>query len=139
MLMVMGSWLPGLLRQVYCGLNKLYNRAGPQFRVAGYSVEAAQVVPGINAAVVAVAEGGPEGVVADDFPAKNADAGEFFRAVASVLLPEDVFFSDVFRAGGVFAQVLGGEVGFGAVLPADAEFSADELDVLRVHGCVLAW
>ncbi len=82
---------------------------------------------------MAVAEGWTQGVVADDIPTFDGDAGELFGAIAAVLVTEDVFLSNVLRARRMLTQELGLEVAFGSVIPKDAELGADELDIFRFH------
>ena len=91
--------------------------------------ELAEEVVAEEAGFVAVAEIEADGVVADLFPAGDGHAGELFRAVAAVLVSEDVTFADVGGAGGRGAQVFHQVVGFDAVFPDDGDFRTDELDV----------
>ena len=91
--------------------------------------EFAEKVVAVEAGFVAVAEIEADGVVAYDFPRFDGYAGEFLRAVAAVLVSEDVTLADVLRAGGCGAQVFHQEIRLRTVFPDDGDFVADELDV----------
>jgi len=92
-----------------------------------FGFECFQIVPAKDAAFMAVAKPWADAVVALEVPALNRDAGELFRPIAAVLIAEDVLLADVLRAGRMLAEELGREVALAAVLPKDAEFTADEL------------
>lgn len=89
----------------------------------------AEEVVAVEAGFVAVAEIETDGVVADDLPAEDRHAGEFLRAVAAVLVSEDVALADVLRARGRGTQVFHRKIRLGTVFPDDGDFVADELDV----------
>ncbi len=76
---------------------------------------------------MAVAEPRANAVVSLKVPACNGDTGKLLRAVAAVLIAEDVFLADILGTGRVLAEEFTGEVALAAVLPEDAEFTADEL------------
>src|SRR4051812_22955052 len=95
----------------------------------------AQIVEGVEAGVVAVAEFETDGVVADDVPADHLHAVEFLRAVAAVLVAKNVALAGGFRARRRGAQALERKVTLDAVVPNDGDLLTDELDVGgRVHG-----
>lgn len=97
--------------------------------------QAAEVVEAVEAGAVAVAEIETEGVVADLFPAEDADTGETARTVAAVLVAEDVAFALGFGGRRSGAEMFESEIGFGAVVPDDGDLFADELDIGRaMHG-----
>lgn len=82
---------------------------------------------------MSIAEPGADGVVADDVPAFYGYAWEFLRAVASVLVSENILFADILCAWGVLAECFAREKGLTPVFPDDCEFGADELYVFRFH------
>ncbi len=68
-----------------------------------------------------------DAIVPLEVPSLNRNAGEFLWAIAAVLIAENVFLADVLGTGRVLAQKIRGEVALAAVLPENAEFTADEL------------
>lgn len=90
-----------------------------------------EVIVGIETGAMPVAEIEANGVIADDFPAGDGDAGEGAWFVATVSLAENITFALGFGAGGSGAQLLTGIIGLGAVVPNDGDFLPDELDVTR--------
>lgn len=76
---------------------------------------------------MAITEPWTDPIVPLEVPSLNRNTGEFLRAIAAVLITEDVFFTDVLSTGRVLTQKVSGEVALAAVLPENAEFTADEL------------
>ena len=97
--------------------------------------QAAQVIETVQSRPMAVAEVEPQRVVPYLLPAEDLHAGKLPRAVAAVLIAEDVALALVFRTRGGGAQVFAREIRLGPIVPHDGEFVADELDVDgRLHG-----
>ena len=78
---------------------------------------------------MAVAEGRANGVVTNQVPTLNCNTREFLGAIAAVFVTENIDFANVLGAGRMLAQELGRKIAFAAVVPENAEFGADELDV----------
>lgn len=89
----------------------------------------AEEVVAVEAGLVAIAEIEADGVVADLFPTADGHAREFFRAVAAILVSQNVTLADVGGTGRRGAQVLHREIRLRTVFPDDGDFVADELDV----------
>lgn len=97
-----------------------------------------EVIEGEEAGVMAIAEMELDSVAADDVPAGDADAGEGGGAGAAEAAAEEVGLAGVFGAGGLGAEEFHGEVGFGAIGPADGDFVAEEGDLLGGgHGIIM--
>ena len=76
---------------------------------------------------MAITEPWADAIVPLEVPSLNRNTREFLWAIAAVLIPEDVFLADVLCTGRVLAQKISGEVALAAVLPENAEFTANEL------------
>lgn len=76
---------------------------------------------------MAITEPWADAIVPLEVPSLNRNTREFLWAIAAVLITEDVFLADVLRTGRVLAQKISGEVALAAVLPENAEFTANEL------------
>ena len=57
-----------------------------------------QVVVAVEAGAVAVAEIEAEGIIAHFLPSRYGNSREVLRAIATVLVTEDIAFADVLRA-----------------------------------------
>lgn len=66
---------------------------------------------------MAVAEFDFDGVVADEVPGEDLYVFKIFWLMAAVLGAEDVFFADVFGAGGVGSEIGGIKIAFRKVVP----------------------
>ena len=76
---------------------------------------------------MAITETWADAIVPLEVPSLNRNTREFLWAIAAVLITEDVFLADVLRTGRVLAQKLGRKVALAAILPENAEFTANEL------------
>ncbi len=104
-------------------------------RLRGEGAEAAEVVVGVEAGVVAVAPGGLDGVPADGFDADEVGSARAKGAIGTfVEIPEDVPFPGAGGTGAVSTESKEGNETFLAVGPADGEFGADDLEVGGVRG-----
>lgn len=94
----------------------------------------AQQFVAVKSGTVPVAELKTQGVIPDLFPRKNAYTVETLRSTTSVLVAKNIPFPLGFRTGRGCAQPLTGQEGLLPVVPADGDFSSDQLNVDRcVH------
>lgn len=80
---------------------------------------------------MAVAEIETDRVISDPFPSSHLDADEILRYFTAIVMPENIALALDLGARRRGAQRGEGKKAFLAIVPADGDFGADDLDV---HG-----
>jgi hypothetical protein len=101
-------------------------------RVAG---EGFQIVEGVKASPMAIAEFKLYGIAANWLPAGNKHTWERSLATPSMNLASKISFADILGAGRVGTEVLHLIKVFTSIGPTDGDFISDQLDVLRHEHC----
>jgi len=99
--------------------------------LAGAVGEVQQQFVTVETRTVAVAEIEPDRIITNAFPVEHDHAGKIILISTAMALAEDVFFAALLCAGRSGPEFFHLEKGFGAVVPGDGDFGADELDVCR--------
>ena len=95
------------------------------------TAQRAEEIETVETGTVTVTEIEAQGIVADALPTYDLDSGEFLRAIATVLIAQDVALSEVGRAGGGRPKGFEFMVRLDPVVPYNRHFATDELDVNR--------
>jgi len=82
---------------------------------------------------MSITEDRPNCIISGKLPALDRDAFEFLGAITAILVPEDIFLTNILGAGRVGSEKLGWKIALAAIFPDNGEFCADQLYVLRLH------
>jgi len=120
------------------GRSTLEVEEGSRLSSASHGPESTQVLEGVEAGGVAVGPDGLEGVGTDRFQAEQLRRAGGQRTVRSfVQVSHDIGLAGATGTGAMTAQGDQGDETLGAIIPAEGEFGADDLDVDGAHTVVV--